>query len=242
MNFYFYIGLTCFKMLFLYAQNNSPYNPSKFTGPNSSIIYLFDDIKNKTEEKTNKGQIKGSPYFDKTFKLAQIEYFGKILEEKMFLRYNAFNDEMEISKNPISNSSEKILIKDINVSCFFENQIFRYLCYDRSYQNSKFGYLKELVKGELFSFFQRKTKVFMEAYKARTSIERSFPARFVEKKKYYFSFKEGPLIEVELSKRKFISKLKSYNSSVKFLVEKNNLKLKSLDEFILLFEYLNVPK
>ena len=74
------------------------------------LIDFFEDIKNRATNQTlSANNIKGSPYFDESFKIAQIEYFGKILEDKTYLRYNAFSDELEMVNNPQLKKSETIL-------------------------------------------------------------------------------------------------------------------------------------
>ena len=76
----------------------------------SRILDIFENIKNKANSATKAiGSIKGSPYFDKSFKSSQVEYFGKTLKDNIYLRYNAFRDEMEMGKTANQNSSLKAL-------------------------------------------------------------------------------------------------------------------------------------
>ena len=50
----------------------------------SRINDLFEDLKNKVKKPSNKNfKIVGSPYFNVSFELAEIEYFGKDLNEKI---------------------------------------------------------------------------------------------------------------------------------------------------------------
>ena len=77
------------------------------------LISLFENLKNKTKgSKIKTDKIFGSPYFDDRFKTAQIEYFGEILKENIYIRYNAFSDEMEMAKSESQTSSEDALIKN----------------------------------------------------------------------------------------------------------------------------------
>ena len=56
----------------------------------SRINDLFEDLKNRVKKQNITSiKIKGSPYFNESFELAEIEYFGKILNDKVYLRYNA---------------------------------------------------------------------------------------------------------------------------------------------------------
>ena len=206
----------------------------------SRIIDLFEDIKNRVGKKTTSTQkIKGSPYFDETFKVAEVEYFGEILKDKIYLRLNAFSDEMEMATSPLMGSSENILIKNNKVSCIIDGDTYRYLGFIADNQPPAVGYLKELFKGRNFAFYERNSKVYMEATVARTSLERSFPARFIEKTEYYYSVNNGALNQLKLSRKKILSKLKPYSSSIKMFMNDNDTKLKSLQDVVALFNFLD---
>ena len=205
----------------------------------SRILDIFENIKNKANSATKAiGSIKGSPYFDKSFKSSQVEYFGKTLKDNIYLRYNAFSDEMEMGKTANQNSSEEILIKNNKVACVIEGDTYRYLGYINENEAPAVGYVKELFKGAVFSFYIRQTKAYMEATTARTSLERSFPARFVDKIDYYYAIENGPLQEVKLSKKKILTSLKPYASEIKTFINDKDYKLKKSKEVIELFTFL----
>ena len=204
------------------------------------LVDLYENIKNKIGKKTYSNQkIKGTPYFEKTFKLAEVEYFGELITDKIYIRFNAYNDEMEIASSPLTKSSDNILIKNNKVFCIIEGKTYRYLGFKEDNQPPAVGYLKELFKGELFSFYERKFKLYMEATVARTSLERSFPARFVEKIQYYYSINNGEINQIKLSKKNILNKLKPHSSSIKLFMEKNNSKLKSLKDVVKMFNFID---
>lgn len=204
------------------------------------LVDLYENIKNKIGKKTYSNQkIKGTPYFEKTFKLAEVEYFGELITDKIYIRFNAYNDEMEIASSPLTKSSENILIKNNKVFCIIDGKTYRYLGFKEDNQPPAVGYLKELFKGELFSFYERKFKVYMQATVARTSLERSFPARFVEKIQYYYSINNGEINQIKLSKKNILNKLKPHTSSIKQFMEKNDSKLKSLKDVVEMFNFID---
>ena len=204
------------------------------------LVDLYENIKNKIGKKTYSNQkIKGTPYFEKTFKLAEVEYFGELITDKIYIRFNAYNDEMEIASSPLTKSSENILIKNNKVFCIIDGKTYRYLGFKEDNQPPAVGYLKVLFKGELFSFYERKFKVYMQATVARTSLERSFPARFIEKKQYYYSVNNGEINQIKLSKKNILNKLKTHSSSIKQFMEKNNSKLKSLEDVVEMFNFID---
>jgi len=88
------IVLTVLSSSILKAQANHPSGygvGSNGVRSDSRLLDLFEDIKNKVTTQTlSVNQIKGSPYYDESFKLAEVEYFGKILEEKNLFALQCF--------------------------------------------------------------------------------------------------------------------------------------------------------
>ena len=98
MKFYLHTILFLFNLYTLSSQGIN----SNGVQPDLRLVDLYENIKNKIGKKTFSNQkIKGTPYFDKTFKLAEVEYFGELINDKIYLRYNAFSDEMEIASSPL---------------------------------------------------------------------------------------------------------------------------------------------
>lgn len=231
---------TIFLLLCNFTTLSSQGNNSNGVQSDLRLVDLYENIKNKIGRKTYSNQkIKGTPYFEKTFKLAEVEYFGELITDKIYIRFNAYNDEMEIASSPLTKSSENILIKNNKVFCIIDGKTYRYLGFKEDNQPPAVGYLKELFKGELFSFYERKFKVYMQATVARTSLERSFPARFVEKIQYYYSINNGEINQIKLSKKNILNKLKPHTSSIKQFMEKNDSKLKSLKDVVEMFNFID---
>ena len=231
---------TLFLLLCNFTTLSSQGNNSNGVQSDLRLVDLYENIKNKIGKKTYSNQkIKGTPYFEKTFKLAEVEYFGELITDKIYIRFNAYNDEMEIASSPMTKSSENILIKNNKVFCIIDGKTYRYLGFKEDNQPPTVGYLEELFKGELFSFYERKFKVYMQATVARTSLERSFPARFVEKIQYYYSINNGEINQIKLSKKNILNKLKPHSSSIKLFMEKNNSKLKSLKDVVEMFNFID---
>lgn len=235
-----------FYLIILLAINFSQLIFSQSIGANgvrsdSRINDLFEDLKNRVKKQNITSiKIKGSPYFDESFELAEIEYFGKILNDKIYLRYNALNDEMEMSLNSSSTDSDNVLIKNNKISCIIENKKYKYLGFTPDNSNPIIGYLCILFEGKNLTLYQRKQKIYLEATKARTSLERSFPARYSDKIEYYFSINNGSTLEIKLNKKDLFRKLNSYSESIKEYLVLNKIKIKSKEDLFSLFKYLDV--
>ena len=203
------------------------------------LIGVFENLKNKTKGskiKTNK--ISGSPYYNQNFKTAQIGYFGKILKNDIYIRYNAYSDEMEMAKSESQTSSEDALIKNRKVTCTINGYTYKYLEYLNENEPPAVGYVKELFKGNKFSFYVRETKEYREGVEAKSSLERSFPARFIDKTEYFIAVGNGSLKKTKLSKKQIINSLSSYKQEIKNFIYLNKVKLRDSSGVIKLFNFL----
>lgn len=211
------------KTCLMFSQNIG----SRGTISDSRINDLFELIKNRVNRGSYTNlKIKGSEYFDNLFKAADIEYFGKDLNQKIFLRYNAHSDELEFTDNQKTLSSNKILMKNTNILCRIEGEKYIYANYIDGNNYRKKGYLIELFKGNKYTFYEKKMKIFMEESKAKTSLERSFPPRFVEKHKYFISKNNSLIKEIKLNKKKIMSFLDVKEGIIKKIIRERKLKFK----------------
>ena len=208
----------------------------------SRINDLFELIKNRVSKNSNSNrEIKGSKYFDEKFKPANVKYFGKDLNQNIFLRYNAYSDEIEFTNNPKTDSSDKILMKNINISCQIEGEKYIYTNYIDENNYRKKGYLIELFAGKKYVLYEKKLKIFMEGSNAKTSLERSFPPRFVEKHKYFISKNNTTKKEIKLNKKSIIDFLGVEEELIKKIIKERKLKFKqSLDLKVILIEVDNI--
>jgi len=208
----------------------------------SRINDLFELIKNRVSKNSySDSKIKGSEYFDEKFKPAYVKYFGKDLIQNIFLRYNAYSDEIEFTNNPKTLSSDKILMKNINISCQIEGEKYIYTDYIDENDYRKKGYLIELFSGKKYVLYEKKLKIFMEGSNAKTSLERSFPPRFVEKHKYFISKNNTTKIEVKLNKKSIIDFLGVEEELIRKIIQQRKLKFKqSSDLKVILIEVDNI--
>ena len=108
--------------------------------------------------------------------------------KNIYIRHNAYSDELEMAISPYQNASDQILIKTKEVFCEIEGITFKLLPYiSKSSGQPEIGYLQSIFEGEKYSVYLNQTKVFMKQQPARTSLERSFPPRFVDSEVYYYS-------------------------------------------------------
>ena len=84
----------------------------------------------------------------------------------------------------------------------------------------------ELFLGKKYVLYEKKQKIFMEGSNAKTSLERSFPPRFVEKHKYFISKNNTTIMEVKLNKKSIIDFLDVEEKLIKKIIKEGKLKFK----------------
>jgi len=158
----------------------------------ADAINFFNNLTSRPKKTLSAKDINGTPYFIEEFKLAKVYYGDKFEEGKnIYIRHNAYSDELEMAISPYQNASDQILIKTKEVFCEIEGITFKLLPYiSKSSGQPEIGYLQSIFEGEKYSVYLKQTKVFMKQQAARTSLERSFPPRFVDSQVFYYS-KEG---------------------------------------------------
>ena len=213
---------------------------SKTTGPaaqglawgqtDSDAINFFNNLTTRPKKTLTAKDIKGTPYFVEEFKLAKVYYGGRFEEGKqIYIRHNAYSDELEMATSPYQYASEQILLKTKEVFCEIEGVTFKLLPYiSKTSGQPEIGYLQSIFEGDTYKVYLNQTKVFMKQQPARTSLERSFPPRFVDSEVYYYSVNGDTPQYLNTSKSKLKKLFKDKGKA------KNVLKTKGTDQEVLI--------
>ena len=195
------------------------------------------DFGNKSQRKAQPLNVQGSHYFDNEFKLAKLEYFGKELNDTGFMRYNAFRDEIEMADTQLQNETDVILLKSSDVIPLINGDRYEYLPYRLESGNAFIGYLVNIFNGKDTKLYLKRKKTFMEAKIARTSLENSFPPRYVESEELYISVKGDTPVKLKQSKKSIINFFNSNSDKVKKFIKSEKLKVSELSSIIKIFEF-----
>lgn len=195
------------------------------------------DFGNRSPRKAQPLNVQGSHYFDKEFKVAKLEYFGKELSDTGYMRYNAFRDEIEMADTQNQNETDVILLKSADVIPLINGDRYEYLPYRVESGNAVIGYLVNIFSGESDKLFLKRKKTFMEAKIARTSLENSFPPRYVESEELYISSNGATPVKLKQSKKSIISYFKSNSDKVKKFIKSEKLKVSEISSIIKIFEF-----
>ena len=219
-----------FNVLFLNAQGGT----SVLSGNAQQALIDFGNSSKRSPQPLN---VQGSHYFNKDFKIAKLEYFGKELNDTGYMRYNAFRDEIEMADTQNQVETDIILLKSADVIPLINGDRYEYLPYRLESGNAFIGYLVNIYNGKNDKLYLKRKKTFMEAKIARTSLENSFPPRYVESEELYISSNGDTPVKFKQSKKSIISYFKSNSDKVKKFIKSEKLKVNELSSIIRIFEF-----
>jgi hypothetical protein len=195
------------------------------------------DFGNKSYRKAQPLNVQGSHYYDKEFKTTKLEYFGKELNDSGYMRYNAFRDEVEMADTQNQAETDIILLKSADVIPLINGERYEYLPYRLDSGNAVIGYLINIFDGQNNKLYLKRKKTFMEAKIARTSLENSFPPRYVESIELYVSSNGDTPVKLKQNKKVIIKFFDSNSDKVKKYIKTEKLKVSELGSVIQIFEF-----
>ncbi len=204
-------------------------------GGNAQLALI--DFANKRTSPLPPLNIQGSQYFEIEFFKAELEYFGRKIDDGGYMRYNAFTDEIEMADTPYQNNSDLILIKSRDVIPTINGDRYEYLPY-RVDETTKIGYLIKIFENSKYILYSNKIKKFMEAKIARTSLENSFPPRYVDDSKLFISISGDTPFAVKNSK-KSILKLFNNSSGLKKFIKSKKIKFNNPQSLIRILNFID---
>ena len=212
--------------LICFGQSSFSYGSSS-----SELFEVTKKINSVRSYNNNLGDIVGSAYMNDEFQSGVI-FKNSESDGSWFIRYNAYNDEMEISKDISSTSSAEALLKTSEIYCVIGKDKYIFKNYTDESNSEKEGYLREVFNGEKYEVYVRDIKKFKEETKAKTTLENDTPAKFSYKYKILIAKKNNKPITIKLKSKKIINALLQED---KKLFLKNNpspRKIKDLSKLI----------
>ena len=197
----------------------------------------FTDLANRSKRTAKPANIQGSHYFNERFEVASLDYFGTELNDKGFMRYNAFRDEVEMASTTSQNESDLILMKSNDIVPSIGGEEYLYIPHRLEDGRAYIGYLVLLHQGNNHTVYIKRQKVFMEEVVARTGLENPFPPRFVDNIQIYVSTKGDTPVPLKQSKKGVSSFFKENSDKVRKFIKANKLKVSETDAIIKVFEF-----
>ncbi|TMU57582.1 hypothetical protein [Flagellimonas algicola] len=179
------------------------------------------------EQQLNLSDIEGSIYSNDVFESGAILFKGEE-DRKMFMRYNAFNDEFEIKNSNLKEDKTLALLKNQNISCVLNGQLYSYMILlDKKGERDQ-AYLKEIVSLGNYRLFEQNKKLFKEGKPAKTSHAVSFPHRFVDETNYYLALDDAFPVYIPVKKKDFVALFsEEHQPQVKKFIKEKGIDLKT---------------
>lgn len=174
----------------------------------------------------------GSPFYSESFSLGTV-YTNGGKSFDAYLRYDAYNDEMQMKNN------EEIiaLLKLENSKVKLGNELFEVFSF--LYNDSEqIGYFIILSQSGNTKLFKHKRKKIVEGFKAQNSYTTDKPPMFKDEISYYI-MKGSKLKSVSLSKRKILELLNDKRKELDNYISEKKLKLRNEDDFIEIVNFYN---
>ena len=188
-----FIALDCLgqnKIIQPWGVQPGEYTKLEQFGNNPASEFFYSDMRMKFarlgEEVTlTLEDIDGTIYVNENFTLGTLYAKGEAFK-KLYIRYDAYNDEIEL-KETLESDVVRSMVKHPLYSCSVNGNDYYYLGYTNEDGNPQKGYLTPVVNGDDYTLFEKHIKVFKEGKPAKTSLDNSFPHRFLDKTEYYVS-------------------------------------------------------
>jgi len=182
--------------------------------------------------------VQGTRYYEDEFKLSDLEYFGRKLESIGYMRYDAYNDVIEMASTPDVEESEILLLKNSDVIATINKKEYVFLEYDDEDIKNKKGYMIRLYSGNNYSLYQKKVKIFKEAEKTIAGITESQPPRYTSKTDFYIQTRDQKPELIKISKKNLINFFEN-QTEVKEFIKENKLKVREIESIISIIEFAN---
>jgi len=182
--------------------------------------------------------VQGTRYYEDEFKLSDLKYFGRKLESIGYMRYDAYNDVIEMASTPDVEGSEILLLKNSDVIATINKKEYVFLEYDDEDLKNKKGYMIRLYSGNNYSLYQKKVKIFKEAEKTIAGITESQPPRYVSKTDFYLQTRDKKPELIKISKKNLINFFEN-QTEVKNFIKENKLKVREIESVISIIEFAN---
>lgn len=227
-------------LVFLLLVVGSYCHSQTFGGTDQTIAPIYYNLStieaNKNYRSAFFKDVEGTPYIFKDFVLSEIEG----VKSKMMLRYNAYDDVVEVEKAP-----EEIytISKDPAYSVIYMNynrKKLRLVTFQDKKNEMTMIYAFELINNNILSLLRRDKIEFKEGKVARTSFELNSSPKFTSvKSTYLLEQKDKKIIEFPNSKAKLIDLYPSSETEIKSFLKKNQINFNIEKDLVTTTQFLS---
>ena len=197
----------------------------------------FNNLKNVIkEDEALIENIKGSMYFNEIFQESIIIFKGNPINEKAFLRYNSYRDEIEIGKNSNQKKATSALTKDLNVGAQIGSELFKAFPLNPK-KEDEITYLIQIYSNNNLKIYIHKSKKFIDEKPAPSGIGGFLPARFDNRiRLFYTSQLITKPIELKTNKKSILKLFPEDEAELKKFISNKKIKIKDHNDFLYVIE------
>jgi len=243
-----FVFFVCCFIIQTRAQNSAQaVDFSRYGSPVTNPSYINRDIVNKMIHDIEKAQrsksqeelmeyilstIEGTPYLSNNFSDGNITASDGTLIRNAKLRFNVYNDRMEVKQNDMLYELSNDVVKRVQM----DGRTFDYLKYDLD-KKELTGYLELISEGEL-KLYCRHLKKYKEAQAQKAMEEHPSPAEFRDLPPVYFVLKDGAeKAKGFRNKKELLQLFPEHKNELQNYMKKNNLKQNNPEDLQKLLGY-----
>ena len=231
--------LNALLVLFLISTSAKSQNNNQISLNNSISFEAVKIMAQKMNSATlDLSLTEGSPYFDDSFQKGSLNIKNFEDENEIWLRYNGYNDEIEIGKNEQQLSSDEALLKRKDIRASFDNKTYQYKTFITKKGLTIEGYLVILFEGQHYSVFRQDKKKLSEGRKAKTPLESDIRPRFSDIHSYYLLNDSEIINEISLKLKNIIPHILEEDLSKIEKIKGEFKKIKTEEKVFELFQIL----
>ncbi len=203
-----------------------------------SLVNAIINHGRKTTNSTDFSTIDGSRYYDDQFKNGTLFYENELLGS-FFMRYNAFQDQMEIKNSNMAEEEHQFLVQSSAIKSVIngkEIQFFSFKGEDGLQGNSYF--FREFT-GEKYLLYSNKRKKYSPGKASTNSLAQSIPPKFYDEITFFYRLKDdGTLSIIPKNKKEFLTIFPvGKRQNLKKYIRSKKLKTNSLSGLKSIFIY-----
>ncbi|MBS9461731.1 hypothetical protein LV716_11760 [Flagellimonas sp. HMM57] len=240
---FFYPALGLLLGQSIIAQAPANYNADNESFGNQPMLqYAFQQLNSKTAKKFDETNIRGSRFYRRGFLEGSI-YSKDGLEGKNLMRYDGYNDEVQIKISP-SDTTIVMLTQNKDIYCVLGREKIVYREYFDKDGEAIYGHLFKLAETDDLALFERRIKKYKEGKAATTSFEVPVASRFVlQTELYYLDKKDNKIQFFKPSKKNLVAMFetddKTKNDKLKKFISSSRLNYKDTKDIVQVLYYYN---
>ncbi|MGX1927983.1 hypothetical protein [Flagellimonas sp. 2504JD4-2] len=203
-----------------------------------SLVNAIISNAQRASSTTDLSNIEGSPYYMDNFKSGKLFYKNELLGS-FYLRYNAFQDQMEIKNSGLEEEQFQFLVQSNDIKTTLDGKEVQYFSFkDADGLHGHSYFIKEFT-GDKYALYSNKRKKYSPGKASSNSLAQSIPAKFIDDVSLFYGSKgDASLVAIPKKKKNFFEIFPSdKRAALKKYTRDKRLRTNDLDDLKSIFIY-----